>query len=139
MSTPLEDRVIRPSMKTVRAAYLLAAIVFGAAVWAYYKYAQDEPRWLPLIALVVFLPALKMHWERRLITLRLHDDHLTLEAGFLSRSRRTVDMAKIQDVTSFGQRLMGTGDLIMESCNSLSALRRHGARCMTGKTTWWSR
>ena len=96
----MEDRTIRPSMKTVHAAYVLAAIVFGAAIWAYYKYAQDEPRWLPAIALIVFLPPLKMHWQRRLITLRLHDDHLTLEAGFLSRSRRTVDMAGSNSTSS---------------------------------------
>jgi uncharacterized membrane protein YdbT with pleckstrin-like domain len=53
-----------------------------------------------------------------MISLRLHDDHLTLESGFLSRTRRTVDMAKIQDVTvrqTFGQRLLGVGDLILET------------------------
>jgi uncharacterized membrane protein YdbT with pleckstrin-like domain len=106
-------------MKSVQMAYVLAAIIFGVAVWAFFHYASpDQPRWLPLIALIVFLPPLKMHWVRRLVSLRLHDDHLTLEAGFLSRSRRTVDMAKIQDVTvrqTFGQRLIGTGDLIIET------------------------
>jgi uncharacterized membrane protein YdbT with pleckstrin-like domain len=60
---------------------------------------------------------LNMHLKRRLVTLRFHDDHLTLETGFFSRTRRTVDTAKIQDVTvqqSFGQRLMGIGDLVFE-------------------------
>lgn len=42
----MEDRPIRPSMKTVRAAYFLALLVFGAGVWAYYRYAADEPAWL---------------------------------------------------------------------------------------------
>jgi membrane protein YdbS with pleckstrin-like domain len=119
----MEDRTIHPSMKAVRAAYVLAAVVFAAVVWAYYEYARgangyDAPRWLPALALFVFLAPLRMHWQRSLITLRLHDDHLTLETGFLSRARRTVDMAKIQDVTvrqTFGQRLMGVGDLIMET------------------------
>jgi uncharacterized membrane protein YdbT with pleckstrin-like domain len=114
----MDDRTLHPSMKTVRAAYLLAGILFVAAVWAYYKYAPDEPRWLPALALVFFLPPLKMHWQRRMITLRLHDDHLTLETGFLSRTRRTVDMAKIQDVTvrqTFGQRMLGVGDLILDT------------------------
>jgi putative membrane protein len=118
MSTPIEDRTIHPSMKTVQAGYALAALVFAAAVWGYYQYASDEPRWLPLIALVVFLLPLKAHWQRRLVSLRLHDDHLTLESGFFSRARRTVDMAKIQDVTvrqTFGQRLLGVGDLVLET------------------------
>jgi len=53
-----------------------------------------------------------------IVTLRFHDDHLTLETGFLSRTRRTVDLAKIQDVTvqqTLRQRLLGTGDLMLES------------------------
>jgi uncharacterized membrane protein YdbT with pleckstrin-like domain len=71
------------------------------------------------------LPALNMHLKRRAVTLRFHDDHLTLETGFLSRSRRTVDVAKIQDVTvqqTFGQRLMGVGDLRLESAGESGAI-----------------
>jgi putative membrane protein len=59
-----------------------------------------------------------MHLHRRMITLRFQDDHLTLETGFLSRTRRTLDTAKIQDVTvrqTLVQRLMGVGDLMLES------------------------
>jgi uncharacterized membrane protein YdbT with pleckstrin-like domain len=114
----MEDRVIRPSMKTVYAAYALAGLVIIAGFWAYFTYADDEPRWLLAIPFVALIPPLKMHMSRRLISLRLHDDHLTLELGFLSRTRRTLDMAKIQDVTvkqSLGQRMLGVGDLMLES------------------------
>jgi uncharacterized membrane protein YdbT with pleckstrin-like domain len=58
-----------------------------------------------------------MHFTRRMITLRLQDHHLTLETGLFSRTRRTVDMAKIQDVTvnqTLGQRMLGVGDLVLE-------------------------
>jgi uncharacterized membrane protein YdbT with pleckstrin-like domain len=114
----MEDRVIRPSMKTVYAAYALAVLVIIAGFWAYFTYADDKPRWLLAIPFIALLPPLKMHMSRRLISLRLHDDHLTLELGFLSRTRRTLDMAKIQDVTvrqSLGQRMLGVGDLMLES------------------------
>ncbi len=50
---------------------------------------------------------------------------LTLETGLFSRTRRTVDMAKIQDVTvqqSFGQRLLGVGDLMLESAGESGAI-----------------
>jgi uncharacterized membrane protein YdbT with pleckstrin-like domain len=105
-------------MKTVWAAYGLAVVVILAGIWAYFQYEPDWPAWVPAILLIVLLPPIRMHLKRRLITLRLHDEHLTLETGFLSRTRRTVDMAKIQDVTvrqTLGQRLLGVGDLMLES------------------------
>lgn len=115
---PIEGVTIRPSMKTVWFAYGLAIVIIVAAAWAYFEYLDDKPRWLLAIPLIVLLPPLKMHMQRRIITLRFQDDHLILETGFLSRTRRTVDTAKIQDVTvkqTFGQRLLGVGDLMLES------------------------
>jgi uncharacterized membrane protein YdbT with pleckstrin-like domain len=105
-------------MKTVWAAYGLAIVVILAGIWAYFQYQPDWPAWVPAILLILLLPPIRMHSKRRLITVRLHDEHLTLETGFLSRTRRTVDMAKIQDVTvrqTLGQRILGVGDLMIES------------------------
>ena len=121
----MEDRTLRPSMKTVWAAYGLAIIIILAGMWAYFTYEPGWPVWVPAILLVVLLPPVRMHLKRRLITLRLHDDQLTLETGFLSRTRRTVDMAKIQDVTvrqTLGQRLLGVGDLMLESAGESGAM-----------------
>jgi uncharacterized membrane protein YdbT with pleckstrin-like domain len=113
----MDDFTIHPSMKSVWAAYFVAVVVALGGIWAISQYAQDPPDWLYLVPLVVLLPPVNMQMKRRMLTLRFHDDHLTLESGFLSRTRRTVDTAKIQDVTvqqSFGQRLMGVGDLVFE-------------------------
>ena len=125
MSAKMEDATIRPSMKTVWAAYALAVIVILAGTWAIYNYAQDQPRWLYLIPFIALLPPLKMHLQRRLVTLRFHDDHLTLETGFPSTTRRTVDMAKIQDVTvqqTLGQRLLGVGNLRLETAGESGSI-----------------
>jgi uncharacterized membrane protein YdbT with pleckstrin-like domain len=114
----IEGVTIRPSMKTVWAAYALAIIVIAVGFWAYFQYADDKPRWLLAIPFIALLPPLKMHMTRRLVSLRFQDDHLILETGFLSRTRRTVDTAKIQDVTvkqTLGQRLLGVRDLFLES------------------------
>jgi uncharacterized membrane protein YdbT with pleckstrin-like domain len=124
----MEDCTLHPSMKSVMLAYLLAALVAAAGVWGIYQYSDnhpDMPNWIYLIPLIALLPPLNMHLKRRVVTLKIHDDHLTLESGFLSRTRRTVDMAKIQDVTvrqSFGQRLMNTGDLLLESAGESGAM-----------------
>jgi uncharacterized membrane protein YdbT with pleckstrin-like domain len=114
----MADFTIRPSMKAVWATYLFAIVVIAVGVWAYYRFAADRPPWIMAIPCILLLPPLRMQMKRRLVTLRLHDDHLTFESGFLSRTRRTLDMAKVQDVTvrqSLSQRLLGTGDLMLES------------------------
>jgi putative membrane protein len=121
----MQDRTIYPSMKTVYAAYVLAVIIILAGVWAYYAYGQEYPKWLMAIPLIALLPPLRMHIKRRLISLRLHDDHLTIESGFFSRTRRTLDLAKVQDVTvrqGLGQRLLGVGDLMLETAGEAGAV-----------------
>ncbi len=113
----MQDRVIHPSMKSVYAAYALAIVIVLAAAWAIHQYVDDPRDWYYLIPLVVLIPPINMQAKRRMISLRFHDDHLTLETGFLSRTQRTLDTAKIQDVTvqqSFGQRIIGTGELRFE-------------------------
>ena len=112
-------------MKTVWAAYGIAIIVILAGIWAYFEYEPNWPVWVPAILLIVLVPPVRMHLSRRMITLRFHDDHLTLETGMLSRTRRTVDMAKIQDVTvrqTLGQRFLGVGDLMLESAGESGAM-----------------
>jgi uncharacterized membrane protein YdbT with pleckstrin-like domain len=126
----MQDRTIYPSMKTVYAAYALAFILIIAGIWAYYSYGRDAsgqpyPQWLMAIPLVVLIWPLRMHAKRRLVSLRLHDDHLTIQSGFFSRTRRTLDLAKVQDVTvrqTLGQRLLGVGDLMLETAGESGAV-----------------
>ena len=131
VSGTVTTRTIHPSMKAVWPAYVLTALIYFAAVWSYFAYNRSQPDnqapgWILAIPLVLFLLPLRMHLERRSITLRFEDgDHLTLERGFFSTTRRTVDMAKIQDVTvrqTFGQRLMGVGDLVLESAGESGSM-----------------
>jgi uncharacterized membrane protein YdbT with pleckstrin-like domain len=124
----MEDRTIRPSMKTVWLAYVLVLMVIIAGIWAYDTFGRDQQPWLMAIPFIFLLIPIRMHARRRLVTMRLHDNHLTLESGFFSRTRRTVDMAKIQDVTvrqTFGQRLLGVGDLMLESAGESGAMGIH--------------
>ena len=121
----MEDCTIRPSLKTVWFTYLLALIAIGAGVWAYYTFADNQAPWLMAIPLIGLLIPVRMHLGRRLVAMRLHDNHLTIKSGFFSRTRRTVDMAKIQDVTvrqSLGQRMLGVGDLMLESAGESGAM-----------------
>jgi len=67
--------------------------------------------------------------QKMTVTLKFHDDHLTMETGLFSRTWRTVDTAKIQDVTvrqSFGQRLVGVGDLVLEDAGESGGMQMPG-------------
>ncbi len=121
----MPDRIIHPSTKTVWAMYVVAFVILIGCVWAYYTFIPDKPWWVMLIPLIAFFPPLRAHIRRRLITLRVDGDHLTFETGLFSRTRRTLDMGKIQDVTvrqSFGQRLLGVGDVLLETAGESGSL-----------------
>jgi putative membrane protein len=125
----MEDRVIHPSMKAVYAGYLLAIVVAGAAMWAIRQYATNPPAWLYAVPLVLLIAPIKAHIQKMTVTLKFHEDHLTMETGLFSRTRRTVDTAKIQDVTvrqSFGQRLVGVGDLVLEDSGETGGMSMPG-------------
>jgi uncharacterized membrane protein YdbT with pleckstrin-like domain len=112
-------------MKTVWASYTLAVIVVLIGIWAYFHYEPDWPAWTPALLLVFLIPPIRMHISRRRVSMRFHDDHLTVETGLLSRTRRTVDVAKIQDVTvrqTIGQRILGVGDLMLESAGEAGSM-----------------
>jgi putative membrane protein len=125
----MQDRVIHPSMKAVYAGYVVAIAIAGFVMWAIRQYATNPPPWLYAVPLAALIPPVKAHIQRMTITLRFHDDHLTLQTGFFSRTRRTVDTAKIQDVTvhqSFGQRMVGVGDLVMEDAGETGGINMPG-------------
>ena len=112
-------------MKTVWVAYAVVFALIFVGIWACYTFAQDQFPWMMALPCILLLIPFQMHFKRRLISMRLHDNHLTLESGFLSRTRRTVDMAKIQDVTvkqTLGQRFLGVGDLMLESAGESGAM-----------------
>jgi uncharacterized membrane protein YdbT with pleckstrin-like domain len=125
----MEDRVIHPSMKAVYAGYLLAIAIAGGVIWAIHQYATDPPSWLYAVPFVMLIGPVKAHIQKMTVTLKFHDDHLTMETGLFSRTRRTVDTAKIQDVTirqSFGQRLVGVGDLVLEDAGETGGMSMPG-------------
>jgi uncharacterized membrane protein YdbT with pleckstrin-like domain len=65
------------------------------------------------------------HMRRRLIKLTILDDRLRYEAGVLSKSTRTMELTKIQDVRvdqTLGQRLLDIGDLSLETAGETSRI-----------------
>jgi membrane protein YdbS with pleckstrin-like domain len=128
----MADRVIRPSMKLVKAWYWVALLVIVAAVVVQVRYLRprEDPAgmhlpWLPAIAAVVLLVPIRRHLRRQSAKMTLTGDKLRYAAGWLSKTTRTVQLSKIQDVRvdqSIGQRLLGVGDLSIETSGESSRL-----------------
>ena len=120
-----EKRVVRPSLKTTVAWYVLITVVLAAAAYGLYGYlAKDASPWHALALLLYFIPIQK-HLATRMFSLTIEGDHLTLQSGLLSSTRRTVDLGKVQDVTarqSLGERMLGLGDVLVETAGERSAM-----------------
>ena len=129
----MADIVIRPSMKFIKAGYICALLVVGAAIFVHYKYLVDQyPQqrvpYLPIISLFALLWPLKRHLQRQTITLTIAGDKLRYETGLFTKSMRIIQLPKVQDVRviqSLGQRTFGVGDISIETAGENSRLVVH--------------
>src|SRR6185369_15509028 len=111
---------LRPSVKIIKLGYLLCVLLaIGIAAYLLAIHNQDERLWalLAIPALGLIILAVR-HMRRRLIKLTILEDRLRYETGLLSKSTRTMELTKIQDVRvdqSLGQRMLDIGDLSLET------------------------
>jgi uncharacterized membrane protein YdbT with pleckstrin-like domain len=126
----MADIVIRPSMKFIKAGYVCALLVVGAAIFVHYKYLvhqypdQKYP-YLPIVSLLVLLWPIKRHLQRQTVSLTMAGDKLRFETGLTSKSMRIIQLPKVQDVRvlqSFWQRIFGVGDISIETAGENSRL-----------------
>jgi len=126
----MADIVIRPSMKFIKAGYVCALLIVGAAIFVHYKYVvhqypdQKYP-YLPIISLFILLWPIKRHLQRQTVKLTLAGDKLRYETGLATKSMRIIQLSKVQDVRvlqSFSQRVFGVGDISIETAGENSRL-----------------
>jgi membrane protein YdbS with pleckstrin-like domain len=119
---------VRQSLKGVKIAYVLEAILAAAIVayWLWGNSVPDIPLWAPLLApAALFLLTVIRHIRRRATCLDVQGDRLRYEAGLFSKTSRILELSKVQDVRvdqSFGQRIIGTGDLSVETAGGSSRI-----------------
>jgi membrane protein YdbS with pleckstrin-like domain len=119
---------VRQSLKGVKIAYALVAAL-AAAIVAYWLGASDPPQvplWVPLLApaALLLLTAIR-HMRRRTTSLDVEGERLRYEAGVFSKTSRIMELVKVQDVRfdqSFGQRIINTGDLSLETAGETSRI-----------------
>jgi uncharacterized membrane protein YdbT with pleckstrin-like domain len=118
--------VIRPSMKLVRAGYTAVFAILFVCVLAYTNWANPRVGpWVLLFPALLLLWPLKHHLECRYTHMTLAGDKLRYETGIMSRSKRVIQLTKVQDVRTdqtLSQRMLGTGDVSVETAGETSLL-----------------
>jgi uncharacterized membrane protein YdbT with pleckstrin-like domain len=125
----VSELTIYPTGKFIKAGALLAAIVFLAleAGCLLSWNAVVGPLVMAVPLLVLIWPA--MRWLRRRLTkATIGGERLRYETGLLTKSTRTIQLPKVQDVRvdqSLFQRLVNVGDLSIETAGEASRLTVH--------------
>jgi membrane protein YdbS with pleckstrin-like domain len=122
----MEDIVIRPSLKMIWAGYTVIALLVIASVALYSMGFYGNVHWaVALWPAILLLWPLKRHIQRRFTRLILSGDKLCYETGMLSRSKRLIQITKVQDVRvdqTLQQRMLGMGNLSLETAGETSRL-----------------
>ena len=122
----MTDIVIRPSLKFIKAGYVVTVLVIALAVTFHYQHLRPaQPKWLPWIWAVLLLWPVKRHIQRQSIKLTISGEKLRYETGIASKSTRIIQLPKVQDVRviqSVGQRMLSVGDISIETAGENSRL-----------------
>jgi membrane protein YdbS with pleckstrin-like domain len=117
---------LRPSLKFVKLSYvfcLLLAVGLGVYILA----VKPRQEWMYGFAVPVIFAffTLIRHVQRRLVKITILGDRLRYESGLFSKTTRTIELVKVQDVRveqSLGQRMVNLGDLSLETAGGTSRM-----------------
>jgi uncharacterized membrane protein YdbT with pleckstrin-like domain len=122
------DLTVRPTAKFLKAGAILAAVIFIALEAGYYLYLSASTPLLMLIPLAVFIWPASRAFRRRFTQAAIGGDRLRYETGLASKSTRTIQLSKVQDVRvdqRLMQRIFGVGDISIETAGEASRLTIH--------------
>ncbi len=123
----MADLIIQPTRKWIRFQYTTVFVIFCIAVALYTNYLSDKnvTAWLLILPALLFLWPLAGSLRRRFTKITVTGDKLRYETGLLSKTIRTIQLSKVQDVRidqTLSQRLMGIGTLSIETAGETSRL-----------------
>jgi uncharacterized membrane protein YdbT with pleckstrin-like domain len=106
---------------------VLAGIVFLAIEILYFTYWRDNGNlgFVPFAAPVLFLPVLWLAVRRQFTTVTITGERLRYEVGMFTKSTRTIQLPKVQDVRvdqRLSQRIFHVGNISIETAGEASRL-----------------
>jgi membrane protein YdbS with pleckstrin-like domain len=124
---------LRPSLKFVKLSYVLCLLLaIGLGVLMVME--KDNPdiqewgKWTFIVPAILAFFTLIRHIQKRMIKVTITNDRVREEIGLFSKSTRTIELVKIQEVTvqrTIWQRIFGLGDLSMQTAGSSSNIAIH--------------
>ena len=120
----MNELKFRPSAKLLIPFYI-AAVALAILIEVYRKTADPTLVYLQAIPAFLFLWTLIRHLGLNYTTLTVGGGKLRYQSGVLSRSTRTMEIKKVQDVRvdqTLGQRMLGIGDISIETAGDSSRL-----------------
>jgi uncharacterized membrane protein YdbT with pleckstrin-like domain len=117
---------LRASTKFIKLGYVLC-VILAVAIAVYLEASPRDVRWwwTMLVPGFFMIIVLYRHMKTLRMKLEILGDHLRFQSGFLSRTTRTMELVKVQDVRvdqSLGQRMVGIGDLTFETAGESSRI-----------------
>jgi uncharacterized membrane protein YdbT with pleckstrin-like domain len=119
----MAEMIIRPTMKFIYLGYVVSLLAIAGIVSLVGR--MEWPIWVAGASLVLILWPIKRHAKNRLTKMVILDDKLRYETGALGKTTRTILISRVQDLTvhqSMGQRILGVGDLSIETAGESSRL-----------------
>jgi uncharacterized membrane protein YdbT with pleckstrin-like domain len=115
---------VRPSSKLLKPVYTLAFILIALA-YGFNNNRAERMDWLVIPPLLLLAWTVFRHVKLRFVSLSIAGKRLRHDVGMFSRSTRTMELAKVQDVhvtQTLFQRMLGLGNLSIESAGETGRL-----------------
>ena len=113
---------VRPTLKFVYAGYVLAAVgaVLLVALTSAFFFQFFSVTLSVIVGLLLFLIPAYHHLRQKLVSYRLTETKLEIDAGLIARSTRNIPLRRIQDVTVSStaiQRLLNYGNVEIDNAS----------------------
>ena len=123
----MSDLTIRPTAKFIMIRAIVAIAVFLVLEIAWYSQYREEPRltFVPFVAPILLLSPAWRALRRQFTKTTVTGDRLHFETGAFSKTTRTIQLSRLQDVRvdqAFSQRLFRVGNLSLETSGETSRL-----------------
>lgn len=121
------DLLIQPTKKWVRLQYwtIFMLLCVAVGVWVNVLGARTSAVWVAAIPALLFFFPIRGHIRQHFTKMTVTGDKLRYETGVLSKTMRSIQISKVQDVRcdqTLSQRLMRIGHLSIETAGETSRL-----------------